>query len=426
MKRTMDLSFPLDQSIHLTSDDTASPRTPPPPEVNRGISLDSTPFDIETFDLDVLLETASTDKQPYNEDYESDISESDDLFDALECFDEALPSTTTTMVPSAEITCMGGIDDPSFFSSMFSLFRSSTPTVVDFAADRSAPSTPPTHPTHPTAASTWTSRDESDGNNESSTKPSSPSMKKSNAGSSSTKVVDPKRIEARLASQKYREAKNKEYNDAFSRNQTLKNDNIQARQELIYRGDQISLVPPLVPADSIAHLVLPATWNRAETRKERNRQAAKRSRDAAKNKLKILVIENEHLRKDNFMLQERLRSVQNNKRIAGVADDKEDLLRKRRNTAPNRPSSFVLSEHALLLLSCLCLFLGCTFQASEENQNEQQQQPNTGMDLSAGLMQHANFDDTHPVPLLAAGLVCVCSVAVAAFSFSSSSPKVVG
>ena len=422
----MDLSFPLDQSIHLTSDDTASPRTPPPPEVNRGISLDSTPFDIETCDLDVLLETASTDKQPYNEDYESDISESDDLFDALECFDEALPSTTTTMVPSAEITCMGGIDDPSFFTSMFSLFRSSTPTVVDFAADRSAPSTPPTHPTHPTAASTRTSRDESDGNNESSTKPSSPSMKKSNAGSSSTKVVDPKRIEARLASQKYREAKNKEYNDALSRNQTLKNDNIQARQELIYRGDQISLVPPLVPADSIAHLVLPATWNRAETRKERNRQAAKRSRDAAKNKLKILVIENEHLRKDNFMLQERLRSVQNNKRIAGVADDKEDLLRKRRNTAPNRPSSFVLSEHALLLLSCLCLFLGCTFQASEENQNEQQQQPNTGMDLSAGLMQHANFDDTHPVPLLAAGLVCVCSVAVAAFSFSSSSPKVVG
>jgi len=420
----MDLSFPLDQSIHLTSGDTASPRTSPPPEVNRGISLDSTPFDIETFDLDVLLETASTDKQPYNEDYESDISESDDLFDALECFDEALPSTTTTMVP-AEINCMGGIDDPSFFTSMFSLFRSSTPTVVDFAADRSAPSTPPTHPTHPTAASTWTNMDESDGNDGSSTKRSSPSMKQSNAGSSSTKVVDPKRIEARLASQKYRDAKNKECNDAFSCNQTLKNENIQARQELIHRGDQISLVPPLVPADSIAHLVVPATWNRAETRKERNRQAAKRSRDAAKNKLKILVIENEHLRKDNVMLQERLRSVQNNKRIAGVADE-EDLLRKRRNTAPNRPSSFGLSEHALLLLSCLCLFLGCTFQASEENQNEQQQQqPNTGMDLSAGLMQHANLDDAHPVPLLAAGLVCVCSVAVAAFSFSSSSPKVV-
>ena len=31
-----------------------------PPEIHRGISLDDTPFDIDTFDLDVLLDTASS------------------------------------------------------------------------------------------------------------------------------------------------------------------------------------------------------------------------------------------------------------------------------------------------------------------------------------------------------------------------------
>jgi hypothetical protein len=231
--------------------------------------------------------------------------------------------------------------------------------------------------------------------------------------------VDPKRIEARLASQKYREAQKQEYNDSVSRNQMLKNENLQARQELLHRGDQISLAPPPVPAVAVAHLVIPTTWKRAETRKERNRQAAKRSRDAAKNTLKILNVENEHLLRDNLMLHDRLRSLQNNKRIAGVVAQGGGE-RKRRNTAPSRPSSFVLSEHALLLLSCLCLLLGCTFQANQESTMSGGQQSDAGMDLSAGLVRHTNLNDAaHPVPLLAAGVVCVCSVAVAAFSSKS-------
>ena len=198
-------------SVNITimfSSTTLSPNSPP--EIHRGISLDDTPFDIDTFDLDVLLDTASS-SNTSSSDSEAD----EDFF--LHCFDD-IPITTSTTINNDETI----EEEPSLFVPMLSMFRTDTP--VQLQEHSSVPTTPETN---------YSKRNQSMSKKKSKTK------------------ISPKRIEARLASQRYRDTKLSEYNTLTSTHNRLLTLNQNLRYELIKHGKIIELKPPLLDLTTV-------------------------------------------------------------------------------------------------------------------------------------------------------------------------------
>ena len=185
----------------------SSTLSPSPPEIHRGISLDDTPFDIDTFDLDVLLDTASS-SNTSSSDSEAD----EDFF--LHCFDD----TTSTTINNDETI----EEEPSLFVPMLSMFRTDTP--VQLEVHSSVPTTPETN---------YSKRNQSMSKKKSKTK------------------ISPKRIEARLASQRYRDTKLSEYNTLTSTHNRLLTLNQNLRYELIKHGKIIELKPPLLDLTTV-------------------------------------------------------------------------------------------------------------------------------------------------------------------------------
>ena len=396
---------------------TESPRYVPPATL-RGKSLDDTPFDLDTFDLDELLATASAE---HSADDVSDTELND--FDLCDC-DLFQEDFGTTLAPDAAKEA----EDPSFFISIFSMFRSSSNTLestesmestesTESTGMDSAPTTPPTQ--------TKTSSNRNNQND------AGFAAAASSSSSSTTVPVDEKKIEARLASQRYRNTKLQEYQNLQTRNKELLTLNMSLRNDISVAGERIALKPPPLDLTTVPGCVNTTNWTRAETRKERNRLAAKRSRDAAKRKHTVLKAQNNYLEKDIHALTLKLQELHGQIKTGNQVHDKkrttsdtengamQPVSKRSKMSQHSSPSSFLLGESSLLLSLCICAVLGAAFQW-HDNKEDGANVENAGMDLGAGLLQHMALDANNPLPLVGAGIVCIFSTMMfVVFSYQS-------
>jgi hypothetical protein len=390
-----------------------------PLEVHRGKSLDNIPFELETFDLDVLLDTASNSSftiavSSDDDDNDDENEEYFDFFENMESLEalETLPTITTTMVPT-KIP-----EEMSLFSSMLSLLRSDTPTAD---VRRSfLPSTPPTRTRSIQHRQHQQQQHQHEQKNQE-------KLQGKSTGSKQIPVVDPKRIEARLASQRYRDTKTNEYNFLMSQHQKLLRENHELRNRYSLPPLNLATIPGCEP--------IPTTWKRAETRKERNRQAAKRSREAAKRKHQVLATKNAYLLKDSTVLKQEFNELQvfeedynefdefegivdgfevfedfaEVAEVAEILNNKKRSIENKSNPSKKRiksqkSSPFNMNESYLLLLAVALCILGCVVQTFDGSSDSLHL--HAGMDLRTGIMQHLALGYQH---LIAAGIVCVGS-----------------
>jgi len=422
----------------ISTASTQSPRvshqTTQPIQPIRGISLDNTPFDIEAFDLDELLATASAehssaDSSDYEEFEISDFEMNDPLksFDNFVDMPEDLSSTSFKPDDTQK---------NDFFLNILSMFRSNTPT-NNYEINDTAPTTPPTYEKVKKKKST-----SSKGNISKNTM----KAKKCSSSNKNNTIVDPKRIEARIASQRYRDQKLQEYEVLKLKNQELTQTNSNLRHDLLARGINVDIqLAPLDLTTVPGCVDLSSTWKRAETRKERNRQAAKRSREAAKRKHNILKAKNHYLELDIVKLKNILQDVQNDKRICGIIedvssskcetatsfvnsdDDKIDYHQQQRKNKKrfkhkkkSSPASFLLSESSMLLFACVCAILSMSFQF-RDNSEVSSTTSSASMDIGSGLFKNMAPDENNPLPMVGASIVCIVSAMF--FLFSKSDKK---
>ena len=379
-----------------------------PPATLRGKSFDLDGFDLDTFDLDELLATASAEHHSADDVSDTELND----FDLCECdlFQEDFhdlyvpPTTPTTLAPDETEEA----EENSFFISIFSVFRTSSNTLeLESTGMDSAPTTPPTQ-----------------------TKTSS-SSSPSSSPSSTTIPMDEKKIEARLASQRYRNTKLQDYQNLQTRNKELLTLNMSLRYDISVAGERIALKPPPLDLTTVPGCVDTTDWTRADTRKERNRLAAKRSRDAAKRKHTVLKANNNYLEKDIHALTLKLQELHGQTSTGNQVHDKKRTTSDTANSAMqpvskrskmshhSSPSAFLLGESSLLLSLCVCAVLGVVFQWHDQEESTAPLPTFAGMDLGSGLLQHMALDANNPLPLVGAGIVCIFSMMFAIFSYQS-------
>jgi len=387
---------------------TESPRYAAPPATLRGKSFDLDGFDLDTFDLDELLATASAEHHSADDVSDTELND----FDLCECdlFQEDFhdlyvpPTTPTTLAPDETEEA----EEASFFISIFSMFRTSSNTLeLESTGMDSVPTTPPTQ-----------------------TKTSS-SSSPSSSPSSTTIPMDEKKIEARLASQRYRNTKLQDYQNLQTRNKELLTLNMSLRYDISVAGERIALKPPPLDLTTVPGCVDTTDWTRADTRKERNRLAAKRSRDAAKRKHTVLKANNNYLEKDIHALTLKLQELHGQTSTGNQVHDKKRTTSDTANSAMqpvskrskmshhSSPSAFLLGESSLLLSLCVCAVLGVVFQWHDQEESTAPLPTFAGMDLGSGLLQHMALDANNPLPLVGAGIVCIFSMMFAIFSYQS-------
>merc|ERR1712166_1665582 len=261
-------------------------------------------------------------------------------------------------------------------------------------------------------------------------------------------TIDPKRIEARLASQRYRDTKLSEYNTLTSTHNRLLTLNQNLRYELIKHGKIIELKPPLLDLTTVPGCEPNVNWKRAATRKERNRQAAKRSREAAKRKHRVLAAQNQHIEHDTVQLKIQLQEFKKENNITAgkrknetqevLALDALDALdtldpldsfdawnnelvvntsSKKRKTNPTSP--FRMQDSHLLLVACVLTIIGMSCSSFDTSTTLDGNRLHVGMDISTGLLQHLklNDEDIHPLPLITASVVCLGSFWFAVYNY---------
>ena len=240
------------------------------------------------------------------------------------------------------------------------------------------------------------------------------------------------RLEARKASQYYRDKAKTEFNDMVKENRELLKKNVLLRKQLreaakkacIHNESELSLPPAPKHTDVTSKQARKPSipYKEGETRRERNRRAAKRSRENAKRRFAIIEAENAALNADNHALATRLQrfgfTAKFSKRTRDdSSSDHRDVIaaraNKKRRVAGPKSSSFVGDTGAFsLLLICGALSLmmcydeidsPCTSTKLSGSQALNTQR--MSMSIGRGMQNLAISGDTKAI----AGLICIAS-----------------
>lgn len=274
------------------------------------------------------------------------------------------------------------------------------------------------------------------------------------------RLTKPERLDAREASQYYRDKAKNEFNDMVVQNIELRKENVSLRKQLmqavkdanIQDSSAVNIPPPPKHTDVTSKQARKPSvpYKEGETRRERNRRAAKRSRDNAKKRMATVEAENAALMEDNHALASRLETLgytlnafkhsgsdacnrlllrsQGNNAIAAGAN-------KRRKVTSSRGKNSIGDTGVLsLLLVCGALaIMSCKdssdslYRITDESSYSALNAPKMSMSMGRGLQNLKNaegFPVTACLVCLVSSLVgllyCLKNTPVVKYCFSSS------